>query len=648
MKTNKTLITILKMCIVILIVSIITNIIVRAGTLTPSASPAATSYTLTDIYTRLTTNATVTEANHVFTPSASPAASFYTLTQIYDSIPTITAANVFNGIEYLGITGTLDLACNDPTFNGTLNKVATAYDGLGDGTNRWCMTDSGDAVAGEMLSGKKAWVDGVEITGSLATQTLSDLNDTVAAGNYAATTLSTVDADLATANILSTKTIFGIAGDSNVVNTSTGTAIAGDLFNSKIAWVDGSSVTGTLDLACNDPTLFNGTDNKVATAYDGLGDGTNRWCITNTGDAVAGEMLSGKKAWVDGVEITGSLATQTLSDLNDTVAAGNYAATTLSAVDTDLTAANILSGKTIFGIAGDSNVVNTSTGTAIAGDLFNSKIAWVDGSSVAGTLDLACNDPALFNGTDNKVATAYDGAGDGTNRWCMSDSGDATVGQLPTGTIAWVDGVAITGTGTKTLSAANSTVNAGYYAATTLETVDADLAAGNINSGTVIFGVTGTLSGASLHSGQTTSYGTAPDDADDDGTAKSYTDNANDTVTDNHTGLIWQKYDQAAKTWEDALSYCDTLTLGGSSLWRLPSVVEGITMFDYACAATGGSCAYSFQNSALDWTNTGASSYLWTSTTRADGTTYAYYLNAGNGNVPTVAKTGTYLVRCVR
>ncbi|MFH1413200.1 MAG: hypothetical protein ABIG10_04250, partial [bacterium] len=346
MKTNKTLITILKMCIVILIVSIITNIIVRAGTLTPSASPVATSYTLTDIYTRLTTNATATEANHVFTPSASPAASFYTLTQIYDVVPTIVANTVKLGTSYLGIAGSL--------------------------------TPEGS-----------------------------------------------------------------------------GTAAVADLFNAKTANLtnDWTLDTGTLDLACNDPT-FNGTLNKVATAYDGAGDGTNRWCMTNSGDAVAGEMLSGKIAWVDGIAITGSLATQTLSADNDTVTAGNYAATTLSAVDLDLTSANILSGKTIFGIAGDSNVVNTSTGDAIAGDLFNSKIAWVDGSSVAGTLDLACNDPT-FNGTLNKVATAYDGAGDGTNRWCMSDSGDATVGQLPTGTIAWVDGVAITGTGTKTLSAAN-------------------------------------------------------------------------------------------------------------------------------------------------------------------------------------------------
>jgi hypothetical protein len=142
--------------------------IVYAGSLFPSASPAATSYTLTDIYNRLTTNATATAGNHDFVPSGAPAASHYTLTQLYDAIPTITAASVFTGSTYLGVTGNLVLACATTTFDATANKVANAYDGGGDGSNRWCMKDTGDAVAGDLLSGKIAWVDGVEITGSAA------------------------------------------------------------------------------------------------------------------------------------------------------------------------------------------------------------------------------------------------------------------------------------------------------------------------------------------------------------------------------------------------------------------------------------------------------------------------------------------------
>ncbi len=298
-----------------------------AGSLSPSASPAATSYTLSDIYTRLTTNALSTAGNHDFTPSGSPAASHYTLTQVYDAIPTITANLVKLGTAYLGVegtltpdggtattaavftgstahltadwtldTGTLTLACVTSIFDGTANKVPDTYDGAGDGTNRFCMTDSGDAAAGDLVSGKIAWVDGSEITGSMTnvgaqtiTPTTSDT--TITAGYHSGAGYCAGDADLITANIKSGINIFGVAGDSNVVDTS-------------------------------------------------------------SGDATAGNILATKKAWVDGTELTGTMPTPTLSFANDTVNAGYYSATTLSAIDTDLAVGNIKSGTTIFGVEG--------------------------------------------------------------------------------------------------------------------------------------------------------------------------------------------------------------------------------------------------------------------------------------------------------
>lgn len=151
---------------------------------------------------------------------------------------------------------------------------------------------AGDAVAADVLEGKTfSNKDDVGVTGTMATQSLSANSTTVPAGYYHATTLNGVDSDLATGNIRSGATIFGVAGKTEVVDTT-------------------------------------------------------------SGDVVAGEILSGKKAWVDGVEVTGTIPTQTLSPANDTVAAGNYAATTLSTVDTDLESGNIKSGTTIFGVAG--------------------------------------------------------------------------------------------------------------------------------------------------------------------------------------------------------------------------------------------------------------------------------------------------------
>ena len=63
---------------------------------------------------------------------------------------------------------------------------------------------------------------------------------------------------------------------------------------------------------------------------------------------------------------------------------------------------------------------------------------------------------------------------------------------------------------------------------------------------------------------------------------ESYTDNGDQTVTDNVTGLMWQQaiapgtYSYAA-----ALAYCPTLTLGGHSDWRLPSIIELVSLVDY-------------------------------------------------------------------
>ena len=105
---------------------------------------------------------------------------------------------------------------------------------------------------------------------------------------------------------------------------------------------------------------------------------------TSSGTAVTGEMLAGKKAWVAGTEVTGTMPTQTLNPASTVVPAGYYAATNLAAVDPDLATANIKAGVTIFGTAGDPNVVNTGSGTAAAGDILLGKTAWVTGAEVAG------------------------------------------------------------------------------------------------------------------------------------------------------------------------------------------------------------------------------------------------------------------------
>jgi hypothetical protein len=91
-------------------------------------------------------------------------------------------------------------------------------------------------------------INGLPSAASVTLQTIAPGSETVAEGYYAATTLSAIDADLATANIKATKTIFGIAGKAEVVDTAeavTPVTANADISAGKIAWVNGVKYTGT-------------------------------------------------------------------------------------------------------------------------------------------------------------------------------------------------------------------------------------------------------------------------------------------------------------------------------------------------------------------------------------------------------------------
>lgn len=72
-------------------------------------------------------------------------------------------------------------------------------------------------------------------------------------------------------------------------------------------------------------------------------------------------------------------------------------------------------------------------------------------------------------------------------------------------------------------------------------------------------------------------------DAQYTGNVASYKDNGDKTITDNVTGLIWaQDLSASSYSWADAVKYCDTLTLGGYTDWRLPSVKELWSIRDFS------------------------------------------------------------------
>ena len=158
------------------------------------------------------------------------------------------------------------------------------------------------------------------------------------------------------------------------------------------------------------------------------------------------------------------------------------------------------------------------------------------------------------------------------------------------------------------------------------------------------------------------------------------TNNADGTVTDNATGLMWQTenaYNTANSsyqfTWSEALSFCETSTQAGYSDWQLPDIKALHSIVDYSDASNSINTSVFTQTITPD---TGP--FFWSSTTDEEtphfadyicfGPCWNYLLNADihgpgaqrsspkydNGNLPTsfgdqedLVQVNNY-VRCVR
>ena len=107
-------------------------------------------------------------------------------------------------------------------------------------------------------------------------------------------------------------------------------------------------------------------------------------------------------------------------------------------------------------------------------------------------------------------------------------------------------------------------------------------------------------------------------------------------VTDAVTGLMWQKSYATSKTWKQALAYCESLSYGGYSDWRLPNVQELSSLVN--------SARY---NPASDFPDM-PSSYFWSSSSDANFYNFACYVYFGNGYVASYYKTSYDDARCVR
>jgi len=123
--------------------------------------------------------------------------------------------------------------------------------------------------------------------------------------------------------------------------------------------------------------------------------------------------------------------------------------------------------------------------------------------------------------------------------------------------------------------------------------------------------------------------------------ANNFIDNGDGTVTDTSTGLMWQ---QAATVsdeynWQQALAYCENLSLAGYSDWRLPDRNELRSIIDY-----------NSYDPAIDtnFFSVGDPAWCWSSTTNYYYPNHAFGVSESTGHTTYGYKQNQYAVRAVR
>ncbi len=124
-------------------------------------------------------------------------------------------------------------------------------------------------------------------------------------------------------------------------------------------------------------------------------------------------------------------------------------------------------------------------------------------------------------------------------------------------------------------------------------------------------------------------------------TLTSSTNNGDVIVTDNKTGLIWQKtISSNSFAYVNALAYCQNLEYAGYSDWRLPNRNELASLVNYKKS-----------NPASNFPNM-PSEEFWTSSAEYESIPFGFYVDFSNGKIDTRSLTGTssnqLRVRCVR
>ncbi len=156
--------------------------------------------------------------------------------------------------------------------------------------------------------------------------------------------------------------------------------------------------------------------------------------------------------------------------------------------------------------------------------------------------------------------------------------------------------------------------------------------------------------------------GTGQDAALKKGVPATYTDNGNGTITDQTTGLTWEKLSEDGSihdegnvyTWSEALDRVDTLntqSFAGHNDWRLPNIVEARTLlnFDTYSPAVAAEFDSNCETGCTVLTcNCIQPDWYWTSTTYQETNEDAWFVDMYNGYTDSTTKTEQNFARAVR
>ncbi len=457
----------LKSIILTLVITLLSSSVIYAGSITsPGGTPSPTSYTLGDIFKKITTNVSATLGNHSLTPTTTPQSTYDSLTSIYNAIPTFYAGDFLASSTYFGVTGSIGVRAG----NTTVVTSATSSNTL-------------------ILTPPVGYYDGT-------------------------VTVSTSTTYFDSTNIKNGITVFGITG------------------------TFGSGGGGT-------PTILNKTLVRTGQTlcYNAAGA-----IIACAGTGQDGELLRGvARSYTDNGNGTISDNATGLMWQKCTVGLSDNNCSTGSATTIDFaTATSTCAGLSLGGFS-NWRVPNIRELMSI-----------VDFSVAAPTI----NGTYFPNTPSNwfRTSTTY------------------IFGRPSSFEISFEEGI---------ISWRNFT---GLNSVRCVRTDPSPP-----SPPTTQLGQTGQAACFDYDSGKEIScVGTKEDAETLDGAARSYTDNGNSTITDNTTGLMWQKcpggyvgafcedFDNSYSYpfWINAPAKCASATTGGHNDWRMPNIIELLSLTD--------------------------------------------------------------------